>query len=66
MPENPPDAVGQPGPGPRQDHVQMLVSAPGALPESDRDLVYTWLLRRGFGTVASGGLASLTGPAAPR
>jgi len=39
----------------------MLVSALGALPESDRDLVYTWLLRRGFGPVAGGRLASLTG-----
>ena len=61
MPENPPDPVGQPSPGPRKDPAQMLVSALGALPESDRDQVYTWLLRRGFGTVAGGGLASLTG-----
>jgi hypothetical protein len=47
MPENPPEAAGQPGPGARKDPVQMLVSALGALPEADRDLVYAWLLRRG-------------------
>ena len=61
MPENPPDPVGQPGPGAGTAPGQMLVSALGALPESDRDLVYTWLLRRGFGPVAGGRLASLTG-----
>lgn len=58
MPEKPPDAVGQTGPGPRKDPVQMLVSALGALPESDRDLVYTWLLRRGSDPGQVTGLAS--------
>jgi len=57
MPEKPPDAAGQPGPGARKDPVQLLVSALGALPESDRDLVYAWLLRRGAGPGQVSGLA---------
>jgi hypothetical protein len=36
----------------------MLVSALGALPESDRDLVYAWLLRRGSDPGQVTGLAS--------
>jgi hypothetical protein len=48
MAENPPDAAPQPGPGPAKDPVQVLVNAIGALPDADRDLVYAWLLRRGF------------------
>lgn len=48
MTENPPGAARQPGPGPAKDPVQVLVNAIGALPDADRDLVYAWLLRRGF------------------
>ena len=61
MPENPPYAADQPGPRRSKDPVQLLVSAVGALPETDRDLVYAWLLRRGFGTGAGSGPVSLTG-----
>lgn len=32
----------------------MLVNAIGALPAADRDLVYAWLLRRGFGADETG------------
>jgi hypothetical protein len=58
MPENPPNPAGQPGPGARKDPVQLLVSALGTLPESDRDLVYAWLLRRGSEPGRVTGLAS--------
>jgi len=57
MAENPPQAAPQPGPDPRRDPVQVLVSAMGALPDADRDLVYAWLLRRGFGVEEAGVLA---------
>ena len=50
MTETPPDPAPQAGPGTPKDPVQMLVSALGGLTEADRDLVYTWLLRQGFGT----------------
>jgi hypothetical protein len=54
-----PGAAPQPGPDAPKDPAKVLVDALGALPEADRDLVYTWLLRRGFGT---GAAAGLTGP----
>jgi hypothetical protein len=57
MAQNPPDAAPQPGPGPARDPVQVLVSAIGALPAADRDLVYAWLLRQGFGPEEAGVLA---------
>jgi hypothetical protein len=34
----------------------VLVEALGRLPEADRDLVYTWLLRHGFETGSTGAL----------
>jgi len=61
MAENPPQAAPQPGPDPRRDPVQVLVSAMGALPDADRDLVYAWLLRRGFG-VEEAGVLAVPGP----
>jgi hypothetical protein len=57
MTENPPDAARQPGPGPAKDPIQVLVNAIGALPDADRDLVYAWLLRRGFEAEEAGVLA---------
>ena len=60
MTDTPPDPASQPGPGAPKDPVQVLVNALGALPEPDRDLVYAWLLRRGFAAGPTGGLASLT------
>jgi hypothetical protein len=48
MPDEPPDAAGQAGPAAARDPVRVLVKAIGALPAADRDLVYAWLLRRGF------------------
>jgi len=57
MAEPPPEAAPQPGPDPRKDPVQVLVSAMRALPDADRDLVYAWLLRRGFGLEEAGVLA---------
>ena len=48
MPDKPSGAAGQPGPDAAKDPAQVLVSAISALPEADRDLVYAWLLRRGF------------------
>lgn len=48
MAEQPPAAADQPWPAGAKDPVQLLVKAIGALPETDRDRVYTWLLRRGF------------------
>ena len=57
MPEEPPAAAGQPGPDAARDPAQLLVMAIRALPEADRDLVYTWLLRRGFQTREAGGMA---------
>jgi len=57
MAETPPEAAPQPGPDPRKDPVQVLVSAMRALPDADRDLVYAWLLRRGFGLEEAGVLA---------
>jgi hypothetical protein len=56
MPEKPPDAAGQPGPAVK-DPAQLLVKAIGALPEADRDRVYTWLLHRGFQTREAGVVA---------
>jgi hypothetical protein len=57
MTENPPDAARQPDPGPAKDPIQVLVNAIGALPDADRDLVYAWLLRRGFEAEEAGVLA---------
>jgi hypothetical protein len=48
MAEKTPGAAPQPGPDPAKDPVQVLVNAIGALPDADRDLVYAWLLHRGF------------------
>ena len=48
MPDKPPGAAGQPGPAAARDPVRVLVKAIGVLPAADRDLVYAWLLRRGF------------------
>src|SRR5256885_15981458 len=48
MPDKPPGAAGQPGSAAARDPVRVLVAAIGALPAADRDLVYAWLLRRGF------------------
>jgi hypothetical protein len=48
MPDESPGAAGQPGPAAARDPVRVLVKAIGALPAADRDLVYAWLLRRGF------------------
>jgi ParG len=56
MADKPPDAAPQPGPDPSRDPVQVLVNAIGALPDADRDLVYAWLLRRGFEAEEAGGL----------
>jgi ParG len=56
MPEKPP-AAGQPGPAAAKDPAQLLVKAIGALPEADRDRVYTWLLHRGFQTREAGVVA---------
>ena len=56
MPEEPPGA-GQHSLGPARDPVRILVKAIGALPEADRDLVYTWLLRRGFRATEAGMVA---------
>ena len=63
MPDKPARAAGQPGPDAAKDPAQVLVSAIGALPEADRDLVYAWLLRRGFETQEAG---VLTFPARSR
>jgi hypothetical protein len=57
MTEKPPDAARQPDPGPAKDPIQVLVNAIGALPDADRDLVYAWLLRRGFEAEEAGVLA---------
>jgi hypothetical protein len=57
MPEEPPGAAGQHGEGAAKDPVRILVTAIGALPEADRDLVYTWLLRRGFRAAEAGTVA---------
>jgi hypothetical protein len=57
MAEKPPDAAAQPGPNAAKDPAQVLVKAISALPEADRDLVYTWLLRRGFQAREPGTLA---------
>lgn len=57
MPEEPPAAAGRPGPAAAKDPAQLLVKAIGALPEADRDRVYTWLLRRGFQTSEAGVVA---------
>jgi hypothetical protein len=56
MPEEPPGA-GQHGEGTAKDPVRVLVTAIGTLPEADRDLVYTWLLRRGFRAAEAGMVA---------
>lgn len=58
MTEKPPDAAPQPGLDAPKDPAQVLVNAIGALPEADRDLVYTWLLRRGFEAGAASGLTA--------
>src|SRR6266516_3368671 len=60
MPEKPPGAAGQPGPAAARDPVRVLVNAIGALPEADRDLVYAWLLRRGFEAGEAGVLTAPT------
>ena len=54
MPDKPPGAAGQSSPDAAKDPAQVLVSAISALPEADRDLVYAWLLRRGFETQEAG------------
>jgi hypothetical protein len=46
MPKPPPDPAPPPGPDAPKDPVELLVKALAAVPEADRDLVYTWLLRR--------------------
>ena len=63
MTEKLPDAAPQPGPDAPKDPAQVLVNAIGALPEADRDLVYKWLLRRGF---EAGSASELTTPARAR
>jgi hypothetical protein len=60
MAEQPPAAADQPWPAAAKDPVQLLVKAIGALPEADRDRVYTWLLRRGF-QPGEAGLAPIPG-----
>ena len=57
MPDKPPGAAGQPGSAAARDPVRVLVAAIGALPAADRDLVYAWLLRRGFEAEEAGVLA---------
>ena len=57
MPEESPAPAGQPGPDTAQDPARLLVKAIGALPEADRDRVYTWLLYRGFQTSEAGVMA---------
>src|SRR5256885_14870533 len=57
MPDKPPGAAGQPGSAAARDPVRVLVAAIGALPAADRDLVYAWLLRRGFEEGEAGVLA---------
>ena len=47
MPTTPPDPVSSPGQDAPKDPVDLLVKALAAVPETDRDLVYAWLLRRG-------------------
>jgi hypothetical protein len=47
MPTTPPDPVPSPGQDVPKDPVDLLVKALAAVPEADRDLVYSWLLRRG-------------------
>jgi hypothetical protein len=63
MTDDPPEVPAQPGPDAPKDPVQVLVSALGTLPEADRDLVYTWLLRQGFEAGPAGGLRA---PGRPR
>jgi hypothetical protein len=63
MPDKPPGAAAQPGPDAAKDPAQVLVNAISALPEADRDLVYAWLLRRGFEAQEAG---VLTFPARSR
>ncbi len=63
MTDDPPDVPAQPVPDIPKDPVQVLVSALGALPEADRDLVYTWLLRHGF---EAGPTRRLTAASRPR
>jgi hypothetical protein len=57
MPEESPAPTGKPGPDAAKDPAQLLVKAIGALPEADRDRVYTWLLHRGFQTREAGVVA---------
>ncbi len=47
MPTTPPDPAPSPGQDAPKDPVDLLVKALAAVPEADRDLVYSWLLRRG-------------------
>jgi hypothetical protein len=63
MTDDPPEVPAQRGPDAPKDPVQVLVSALGTLPEADRDLVYTWLLRQGFEAGPTGGLRA---PGRPR
>jgi hypothetical protein len=60
MPGKPPAAAGEPGPAAAKDPAQLLVKAIGALPEADRDRVYTWLLHRGF-QAREAGVAAIPG-----
>ena len=45
MPTTPPDPAPSPGQDAPKDPVDLLVKALSAVPETDRDLVYAWLLR---------------------
>jgi len=63
MAEKSSGAAPQPGPGSAKDPVEVLVTAIGTLPEADRNLVYSWLLRRGFEAEEAG---MLTLPARTR
>jgi hypothetical protein len=58
MTDKPTQAAPQPGPDARRDPVQVLVDALGELPEADRDLVYTWLLRHDFEAGTASGLTA--------
>ena len=57
MPTTSPDPAPSPGQDAPKDPVDLLVKALAAVPETDRDLVYAWLLRRGSEPGQGTGLA---------
>jgi hypothetical protein len=57
LPTTSPDPAPSPGQDAPKDPVDLLVKALAAVPETDRDLVYAWLLRRGSESGQGTGLA---------